>query len=497
MQVSINIVTPSTEAVLQPRESTRFAGTVTVTTSPTNALIPKIKEMGWRIENLETGEFWNPPSGEFRSDSRFWECGSRSDPETGMPFRVWGTSLPGLTGQGEWQTAVPNSIQLDLSKFPDGLFRMEVKVKVKMWFKTKAARDFARFSIDSEAPFIAIETPEAGGLVEVPAATLRGTVDDPGGHLLGVKLAVQDKDTGAWWDPAGRWRAAVRYWNADVDNDRWYFNFLGGPFGSGYYLLKVFAWDDAANISQQTVHFYSDFGSPSIEVIEPSDGVHDTRSMIEFRGSVLSRNHGWVRVLVKVEDLDTGLWWDSDYNVWGQGSRLEAFVQNNMRWRSMWRFNFDAFAAVLAGGSGRYRAGFTPVNPGIFESPNGDTVTLNFFGISVEDDTIIPDTTIVLPADESTHPQGQITFEGEASDNFSVVEVRIVLRNEADEYWDDSGQAFTTIGADAQALLDANGYWVWTWNATGHAGVFRLGALAYDAAGNYDSYGPSITFTVI
>ncbi len=497
MQVSINIVTPSSEAVLQPRESTRFTGTVTVTISPVGYEIPEIKEMGWRIENLETGEFWNPPTGEFRSDSRFWGCGGQPDPETGMPLGVWGTSLPGLIGQGEWTTAVPNSVQLDLSKFPDGLFRMEVKISMKMLFKTKTVRDFARFSIDSQAPLIVIETPKAGGLVDVPAATLRGTVDDPGGHLLGVKLAVQDKDTGAWWDPAGRWRAAVRYWNADVVNGRWYFNFLGGPFGSGYYLLKVFAWDDAANISQQTVHFYSDFGSPSLEVIEPSDGVHDTRSMIEFRGSVLSRNHGWVRVTVKVEDLDTGLWWDADYKVWGKGSRIEAFVQNNMRWRSMWRFNFDAFAAVLAGGSGRYRASFTPVNPRRFESPSGDTATLNFFGLTVEDDTTIPDTTIVLPADGSTHPQGPIIFEGEASDNFSVVEVRIVLRNEANEYWDHTGQAFTTIGTDNQALLDANGHWVWTWDATGHTGVFGFAALAYDAAGNYDSSPANIAVTVI
>ncbi|WP_157665368.1 hypothetical protein [Cyanobium sp. NIES-981] len=454
--------------------------------------IPTLLGLGWRIEQLATGLFWHPPSESFTSEARFWDCGGPIDPDTGESAFSW-ASMPGVFRSASWVTAVPNSRQLDLALFPDGEYSVQVELKARRTLgPIRTATAQASFSIDSREPVVTIESPVAGGVAAIPVARIRGSVRDPGDNLLGLRIAVQDRVSGLWWDPAGWWRDRRVSIEVPVQGESWSYRFLGGAFGSGSYLLEVAAWDAAANLSEQTRTFLADFGPPAVDVLAPQPGSQGQAASVEFLGFVRNRNHGSVRLEVVVEDLERGTRWDAAQNDWSTtASPAEASIDDSLSWRSAWSFSFDVLQAAALGGSGSYQASFTPRIARLFPRSRGETVVVPFSTIPVGD-TIRPDTVIVRPLSSDTLPQGIVEIEGTASDNFAPVEVRVTVARSTGnssvpyEYWNGAIQAFTPTRVENQALLEADGTWIWSWDATGYPGAYNVSAAAYDGTGNRD-----------
>ena len=75
-----------------------------------------------------------------------------------------------------------------------------------------------------------------------------------------------------------------------------------------------------------------------------------TSPAVQFIGTVFSRNAGYVRISVAIEDLDSGLYWDGDYHRWGSAGRGgEANCPDNDHWLASWVYEFPASIRLTSG----------------------------------------------------------------------------------------------------------------------------------------------------
>lgn len=496
---SITITLPAESQLIQPDSSIVLHGTFFAEHKTWWAmLIPRILGLNWRIMQNGTGRFWFPSTQSFEIDNSFWPAGGNIPVPLvlGEPTITWNV-FGHWTGAGEWQTAIPNSRQLDLGAFPDGSYTLEVELIIRgMAQKRKRFTDSVTFEIDSQEPSLNITSPGSDRMVDAPYAVFAGTMSDEEGEITSVRYSIQDVERswehGKWWDDQSvEWTNNEALHDAQFDADSWSAVWAGGGFGSGRYLLKVIAADEAGNTSTQMKPFFSNFGRPVLAFASPANGADDVAGSILINGTVRSRNWGYVRVVLEIQDAESGLWWDIDREEWSAQNRLpEAHVPNNDDWVVTFFYEFPSDLAHALGGSDNYQVTATPYQPAVFSPKNGDSQSLTFTV------NYAPKTSIDVPEHNSILPALPRIFAGRIEDSGNVERVVLTLFNKSEnEFW--NGSSWQAQPFELEAKITRRGMWEYRYEPIDERlGEFRLFSWGYDKFGNRSESSGVALFTV-
>ena len=113
-------------------------------------------------------------------------------------------------------------------------------------------------------------------------------------------------------------------------------------------------------------------------------------------------------------------------------------------------------------------------------------------------DTVAPNGTLVTPPPGAVRPVEPLTFSGSATDDVGVSEVRIAIRDTANErWWNGTGwqAAFATSPAALSDPGETATGWSLTWTPPS-AGAYAVQVIAVDAADNVDPTKPWRSFTI-
>ena len=110
-----------------------------------------------------------------------------------------------------------------------------------------------------------------------------------------------------------------------------------------------------------------------------------------------------------------------------------------------------------------------------------------------------PDATVTSPTNNQSFPLGPRTFTGNATDDVSVTNVRVAIRNVTTlQWWNGTGWGTTFV--NLEATLTAPGTvstaWSFTWNPPA-TGSYALQVTAVDGTGKVDATKPWVPFKMI
>ncbi len=113
-------------------------------------------------------------------------------------------------------------------------------------------------------------------------------------------------------------------------------------------------------------------------------------------------------------------------------------------------------------------------------------------------DVTAPDATVVAPTPGAVVPAGTVTFDGAATDDRGVTEVRVAVRDTVAKLWLQANGTWGSAYATRNATLAAPGTpsTGWTLAVTLPAGSYAVDVRARDAAANIDPTPPYISFGV-
>jgi hypothetical protein len=223
-------------------------------------------------------------------------------------------------------------------------------------------------------------------------------------------------------------------------------------------------------------------------------------------------NTGVGSVEVSVQNVDTGLWWDSSDASWEAAKTysIASYTATNAPSTSVnWKFVFPGTAK-----QGRYLAEVRTVD----QNGNLSQSTVRSFAMTgatpppvpppPTTDTTRPDGTLLFPAPPpqpaANLPLGTVHFTGNATDNVGVTSVKVALKRNSDgRWWNGSGSSATSGFGTTYTTFDAalatpggtSTGWSWDWTPR-TSGAYTITVTARDAAGNVDSSTPSVVFNV-
>lgn len=295
-----------------------------------------------------------------------------------------------------------------------------------------SAVDSIAFKIDSQAPLSVITFPTAGQAVSGGSIVIQGTASDGSGSgVSGVAISING---GAWVPTSG-----VGTWT-----------YAWTPPGPGQHNLRVRATDVAGNVEDPGSGIYVtvDTSRPSSSIVTPTSGQFVQGPTVVITGTA-SDTYSSV-ALVEVSD-NGGVSWA---------------------------------AAVLGAGSVTWSYQWTPAHDGAFTlvsraTDRAGNVELPGAGITVQVDSIAPQTQITSPVNGQSVRAASLVIAGTAADVGSGVHrVEISI---------DNGPWVVASGTLS---------WSYTWSPIGSDGVHTIRSRAVDNAGNVESPGASITVTV-
>jgi hypothetical protein len=302
------------------------------------------------------------------------------------------------------------------------------------------------------------------------------TNTQPPNTVVRDQIGALDPDTGTAlaWDPGAsgfRGVLALRVTNAGLlvgsDGVR-----MGG---TQVYRHGLFELPDAPS---------SDTIDPTTTITVPSDG-QAVDSPVAFAGAAAD-NEAIEEVLVSIQDRDTLQFLQLDGTFTDDGWQLHrVFVPGAYSASSEWLWTAD-----LPDGTYRLTARTDDL-----AGNRGPSVRADF--TVGGGDTTAPDGVIDTPANGQTFPNGNVTFDGSATDNVSVDQVNLIIKNlDNGQYLQPNG----TLGSWTKlpAALTAPGAAAtdWTWSGTIPNGNWRLNLQVKDAAGIKDPDQALADFTI-
>lgn len=295
-----------------------------------------------------------------------------------------------------------------------------------------SAVDVVAFKIDSLAPVSTVTYPSAGQAISGGSIVIQGTSSDAGGSgLSNVEISING---GAWMPTSG--------------SATWTYSWT--PPGPGQHNIRVRATDVAQNVEDpgSGMYFTVDTSRPGSTIVSPFSGQI-------VRGPVVAI---------------TGTATDTYSSV--------ALVEVSANGGASWA------AATLATGGATWSYQWTAPNDGPFTLQSRATdragnVEVPGAGISVQVDSISPQTQITSPTPGQSVRATSLTIAGTAVDVGSGV-TRVEI----------------SIDDGAWMLVSGTLNWSYTWNPIGGDGSHTIRSRATDNAGNVESPGASVMVIV-
>jgi hypothetical protein len=225
---------------------------------------------------------------------------------------------------------------------------------------------------------------------------------------------------------------------------------------------------------------------PTVTVAEPFGGqlVDNT---VYFRGAA-NDDKGLADVLLSVQNRDTGQFMQFGGVFNDDGWQLHrTFVPDAYSKSSDW-----LWTATLPDGNYRItaRADDLAGNRGPFERVD--------FRVGDTSDTEDPNATLQVPSNNQVFADGNVTFSGAASDDVSVAEVNLIVRDLSNNHYLQDNGTFAAAWNKFPADLANPGatFTQWSWSGNLPDGDYKMNVQAKDGAGNADPTKPSARFSV-
>ncbi len=363
---------------------------------------------------------------------------------------------------------------------------------------------FVLFSVydgppDAETPLTTIDTPAENEYLGTEAPTLSGAATD-NYQVTGVDIAIQNRDTGEWLQSDQTWGGAYAPLEAilsdpNTPSTSWSFDWVPEP---GDYGVRAVA-RDLANNRDPDQHYTpfsiydgpADGAEPATTVDNPAANAYVPALALEVTGSA-SDDVAVTDVQVAVQDRTTGEWLQPDGVAWSiqfasRPATLDAPGTTVSGWSWWWTPPLEGEYAIWAqtgdiAGKVDSTASYVP----FFVYPGG-----------LDDQP--PTTVTSYPTANGLVANQDIAFSGTASDNRSVTDVYISMRNvDTGEWWQPGGGWAVDFAAFDAGLDNPGGVltgWSYTWTPPG-PGTYAVQAQARDLANQLDGVPPYTTFTV-
>jgi hypothetical protein len=226
--------------------------------------------------------------------------------------------------------------------------------------------------------------------------------------------------------------------------------------------------------------------TPNATVSVPTPGQSFATSPVTFTGNATD-DLSVSRVRVGIRNTATAQWWNG--TGWQsafvtQDATLTAAGTTSTGWSLSW--------APPAAGS--FAIQVIAVDGADKTDPTKPWVTFSY-APAVSDQTP-PNATVSVPVRNAAYPLGPITFSGNATDDVSVTNVRVAIRNTATaQWWNGSGwgTAFVNLEATLTAPGTTSTGWSLGWSPPA-AGSFAVQVTAVDGSGKVDPTKPWVPF---
>ena len=343
-----------------------------------------------------------------------------------------------------------------------------------------ASRAFTVLPPDTTIPTTTISSPVNNSTANPPIATAGTAADDVG--VASVRVAIRDNATLQWWNGSG-WGAAGSYVQASLDtpggtSTGWSYPF--DPGVAGNYGIQVKAVDSSGNVGANTAwrNFTitlpgSDSTGPTIAFDTPTYGQILPFGAVNVSGSSADAT-GVASVRVSIQNSATSQWWNG--SGWVAANTFVSATLDTPGGTST-GYSYTFAPGVEGNYAVRVRAVDTLGNLGSSTGLRPFTIQPIFV------DTIAPTATVTAPLNNSTHV-GVVVMAGTATDDVGVTEVRVYIKNAANQWWNGSTWGtftFVTATLDDPGALTTG--WTYSFSpvpATGYG--FQVRAM--DAAAN-------------
>ncbi|MCW2764498.1 MAG: hypothetical protein JWO11_457 [Nocardioides sp.] len=324
----------------------------------------------------------------------------------------------------------------------------------------------------------------------VPARPIRyaGTVTDETG-VAGVQVAVQDQDTGLWFDASSStWSASQTWANSPVVGDTgtnmtWAWSFIGVEY-SGRYHAEIRAVDVAGNttpVSSVDVTVVpesaSDTEPPDALLFNPAPGGSVAiEPPLVISGEALD-DTGVQTVEVRVRKAGTGQFLQPDGSFATTTAWLPTALSEPATTDTAWSYSW----ADPVPGNYEVAVRSTDVLANTVQTVLGEFALTTV----LPPDTTAPALSQLAPGTNATVPASGAAISGLATDDRSMASVDVAIKNKTTNLWlrvDGTWGAFGWLPAALASPGAANTPWSRDWTAA--AGSYGFQVRAFDASGN-------------
>jgi tripartite motif-containing protein 71 len=402
-------------------------------------------------------------------------------------------------GRGPYQFANPSGIVHDAS---GNLYIADTaNDRIQVYSTTQP-----KLAGDNRRPTVSITSPVNGSAVPGGTVFVTGSASDlaPFG-IAKVDVAIQDNDTGLWWDAKTATWTSTQLWSqaaskgVSITNMTYSFPFVGSDYNRSF-TATVRATDVSGIVSATTPSVaFTTAGSTGDQLPPVSHVTAPALDAVVPPGPVVIQgttgdNVGVTQVQVAVRDRNTNRWFNGGTGQFVNGPVVwnPASVATPGAFETTWSYSFAGGSV----GSGAYYA----TSRALDAAGNIETDTpFTRFDIAGTGDTLAPDTSITTPASgQSFAPGTTIGMNGSASDNTGVNAVQVAIRDVGSgQWWTGSawGSGQQWLAATVFSPGASTTGWSFTWPAPG-IGSYELHARAVDAASNVDSSPAMAPFSV-
>jgi hypothetical protein len=232
-----------------------------------------------------------------------------------------------------------------------------------------------------------------------------------------------------------------------------------------------------------------DTQAPNGTVSAPTNGQVLTTSPITFTGNATD-DLSVASVRVGIRNNTTLQWWNC--TGWQTGATTQnAALTAPGTMSTAWSLSWAPPAA------GPYALQVTAVDGAGKVDATKPWVPFSYSPAS--SDQAPPNATVTSPTNNQSFPLGPRTFTGNATDDVSVTNVRVAIRNVTTQQWW-NGTGWGTTFVNLEATLTAPGAvstaWSFTWNPPA-TGSYALQVTAVDGTGKVDATKPWVPFKMI
>ena len=351
--------------------------------------------------------------------------------------------------------------------------------------------------VDMQAPNGTVSTPTNNQAFTTTPIVFSGNATDDL-SVTNVRVAIRNASTQQWWNGTA-WQATIVQFEAtltapNTPSTAWSYSWA--PPGAGSYAVQVTAVDAAAKVdaSKPFVPFSyappsSDTAAPNGTVTSPTSNQVLSASPITFSGNATD-DLSVASVRLGIQNRTTLQWWNGTA-FQTTATTVNATLASPGATSTGWSYVWTPPAA------GSYALQVTAVD-GVGKV-DASKPWVPFTYSPASPDAADPNGTVTSPTSNQVVTPGPRTFTGNATDDVSVTNVRVAIRNVTTmQWWNGTGWGATFV--NFEATLSAPGAtstgWSLAWTVPSGTANYAIQVTAVDAAGKVDATKPWVPFRV-